>query len=82
MASPVVLATFVVQVKGVKFYDCRNSRVNRGERVIVLRRPDNPFDANCLDVRLVRRSLLGHVEASVSARLSPIMRSGEVDVTG
>ena len=51
--------------------------------MIVLRRPDNPFDANCLDVRLVRRSLLlGHVEASVSARLSPIMRSGEVDVTG
>ena len=47
MASPVVLATFVVQVKGVKFYDYRNSRVNRGEHVIVLRRSDNPFDANC-----------------------------------
>ena len=69
MAS-VVLAVLVVQTRGVKFYDFGSSGVSRGERCVVLRRPDNLYDVNCLDVRLLNNRLLGHVEALVAAHLS------------
>ena len=71
MAS-LVLATAVAQVKGVRFYDLRDSGACRGELVVLQRQPNNPFDVNCLDVRLVcGRLLLGHIEAPVATRLSP-----------
>ena len=38
--ATVVLAVLVVQTKGVKFYDFGRSGVSRGERCVVLRRPD------------------------------------------
>ena len=72
-----------MQTKGVKFYDFGRSGVSRGERCVVLRRPDNLYDGNCLDVRLLcNRLLLGHVEALVAAHLSPLMRDWPVEVTG
>ena len=81
MAS-VVLAVLVVQTKGVKFYDLGRSGASRGERVD-LRRPDNVYDINCLDVRLLcGRLLLGHVEAPVVACLSPLMHDWLLDGTG
>ena len=42
--ATVVLAVLVVQTKGVKFYDFGRSGVSRGERCVVLRRPDNLYD--------------------------------------
>ena len=57
------------------FYDFGVSGACRGESVVVAQRPDNAYDANCLDVRLVRgQYLLGHLEAPMAARLSPMMR--------
>ena len=82
MAS-LVLATLVAQVKGVQFYDLRDSGAGRGELVVLQRQPNNLFNANCLDVRLVHgRLLLGHIEAPVVARLSSLMRDVAVEVTG
>ena len=53
------------------------------ECVHVVRRPDNPYDINCIDVRLVRVcNLLGHIEAPMAARLSPVMRDVAVVVSG
>ena len=40
---------------------------------MLVRRPDNPYDNNCLDVRVVHSSLsflLGHLAAEVGVRLS------------
>ena len=34
MAASVPLASFVAEVKGVKFYDCRGLRACRGESVV------------------------------------------------
>ena len=66
MAS-VVLAVVVAQMKGVKCYDLGRSGASRRERVVVLRRPDNVYSINCLDVRLLRgRLLLGHVDAPLA----------------
>ena len=49
------------------------------ERVVLVRRPDNPYDSNCLDVRVVRSSLsllLGHLAAEVAAHLSSLLCEG------
>ena len=49
--------------------------------MVLQRQPNNQFDVNYLDVRLVcGRLLLGHVEAPVAARLSPLMRNVVVEV--
>ena len=51
--------------------------------MVLQRQPNNLFNSNCLDVRLVLvRLLLGHVEAPVVARLSPLKRDVAVEVTG
>ena len=78
MAS-VWLGSLIAQVKGVKFYDLQASGACLGDRVLLIRRPDNPYDVNCLDVRLGRgrgrgRPLLGHLEAPIAAFLSPDAR--------
>ena len=70
-------------MKGVKFYDLRDSGASRGEPVVLWRQPSNVFDVNCIEVRLARgRLLVGHLEAAVAARLSPLMRDFGVDVAG
>ena len=82
-SSPALLASLVAQVKGIMFYDYAVCGACRGERVYVIRRPENRYDCNCLDVRLSRgRSLLGHLEAPVAARLSPVMRDARAVVSG
>ena len=67
----VMLVVLVAQVKGVRFYDLRNSGLSKGERFTLMRQPGN---ANCVDVRIVRgRLLLGHLKAPLAACLSPLM---------
>ena len=69
----VVLASFVAQVRGVIFYGLQGYGARLAERVVLIRRPDNPYDNTCLDVRVVRSSLsflLGHLAAEVAQRLS------------
>ena len=79
----VVVGSFVAQVISIRFYDFRVSEACRGESVIICRRPDNVHDVNCLDVMLVQGGyLLGHLEASMAARLSPMMRFLHVVVSG
>ena len=83
MAAPAPLASFVAEVKGVKFHDCRRLRACRSERVVLRRQPYNAYDANCVEVQLQRgRRLLGHLEAAVAAHLSPLMRDVPVEVAG
>ena len=79
----VELGSFVAQVRGIRFYDFGVSGACQGESVVVGRRPDNVHDINCLDVTLVRGGyLLGHLEALMAARLSPMMRDLNVAVSG
>ena len=63
-----VLARFVAQVRGVAFYSLSVCGSRVGDCVEFVRRPDNPYDSNCVDVRIVRRGrslLLGHFEGYI-----------------
>ena len=40
-----VIAVFVAQTKGIKFYHLRASGAGRGDQVYLVRRPDNAYDA-------------------------------------
>ena len=65
----VVLVSFVTQVRGVMFYGLQVHGARLAEWVVLVRRPDNPYDNNCLEVRVVRSSLsflLGHLAAEVA----------------
>ena len=83
MAS-VVLAIFVAQTKqGIKFYDLGTSGVVRREGVFLVRRPNNLYDVNCIDVRLMHgRVMFGRLKAPVAAHLSPLMRDLPVTIAG
>ena len=79
----VVLASVVARIKGVMFYNYATSGACHGDRVCILRRPDNQYNSNCFDIRLSRGSyLLGHLEAPMAARLSPVIRDVSVVVLG
>ena len=72
----VSLASFVAQVRGVMFYGLQLYGARQGEHVVLVRRPNNPYDSNCLEVRLVRSRIsfvLGHLAAEVAVHLSPLL---------
>ena len=43
----VVLASFVAQVRGIMFDSLQVHGARLAERVVLIRRPDNPYDINC-----------------------------------
>ena len=60
--------------QGHQVYDLGMSGVVRGEASFLVRRPNNPYDVNCIDVRPMRgRVIVGHLEAPVAAHLSRLM---------
>ena len=71
-------------VSGVMFYDLAVSGACYRDHVYLVRRAHDRYDANCLDVRVVRGRpyLVGHLAAPVAALLSPLMRDVSVDVSG
>ena len=83
-AMAVVLASLVAQVRGVMFYDYGVSGACWGDNIYLVRRPDDRYDVNCLDVRLMRGRpyLLGHLAAPVASLLSPLMRDLSLEVSG
>jgi len=51
-----VLASFAAQVRGIVFYGLQVHGARLAERVVLIRRPDNPYNNNYLDVQVVYRS--------------------------
>ena len=85
MALSVVLASFVAQVRGVMFYEFQMCGAALGDRVVLVRRPDDRHDANCLEVRLAgghHSYMLGHVAAEVAAHLSPLLCDQSLQASG
>lgn len=77
----VVLASFIAQVRGVMFYGLQVHGARLGEWVVLVRRPDNPYDNNCLDVRIVRSSLsflLGLLSSLICCAMLPSKLQGEL----
>ena len=83
--QPTVLALLVAQVRGVMFYGLQMYGAREGEHVVLVRRPNNPYDNNCLDVKVVRGSfsfLLGHLAAEAAAHLSPLLFDASLEASG
>ncbi len=73
------MSTFRAQVRGVPFYSLSECGAVVGDRVELVRRPDNPHDVNCVEVRALchgRSFLVGNLAAEVAQRLSPLISSG------
>ena len=81
----VVLASLVAEVRGVMFYELQECGASWGDRVTLVRRPDDHHDVNCVDVRFVcgmRSFLLGHLAAEVAAYLSPLLCDLSLEASG
>jgi len=55
---------------GVRFY---NGQATIGERVLLVREPNNPYDRNAIQVKNVMGDQVGHVGRNVAAKLAPYM---------
>ena len=81
----VVLASLVTEVRGVMFYEFQECGASWGDRVTLVRRPDDHHDVNCVDVRFVhgmRSFLLCHLAAEVAAHLSPLLCDVSLGASG
>ena len=72
------LASFQMQVRGVKFYSLTECGTTRGILVKFVRRPDNCRDKNCVEARVAgvgseRCTKLSHVAAKAAEWLSPLL---------
>lgn len=45
--------------------------------VTLVRRPDNPYDANAVEVHVDRVGMIGHLDARTASRLAPRLDAGE-----
>ena len=72
------LAFFVVQCRGVKFYDMVSECRMRQSEVTFRRFPSNPYDSFCVEALIPRESAhgyekLGHVARDPVRLLSPLL---------
>lgn len=58
------------KIVGVRFY---NGQVTIGERVLLVREPNNPYDRNAIQVKNVMGDQVGHIGRNVAAKLAPYM---------
>ena len=71
-----VLASFITQARGVKFYDVPSPYV--GLHFSCRLEPYNPWDSNCiaLIVSALPSRILGHMARETSVVLAPLLRTG------
>ena len=71
--------------EGREDYELGVCGASQGDRVVLVRRPDNRYDVNCMDVRVVCGHLsymLGHLAAEVAAHVSPLLRDSSLKASG
>jgi len=56
------------KIVGVRFY---NGQATIGERVLLVREPNNPYDRNAIQVKNVMGNQIGHIGRNVAAKLAP-----------
>ena len=69
--------SLVAQVRGMMVYGFQMYGAREGEQVALVRSPNNPYDNNCLDVRVVRGNfsfLLGRLAVEVAAQSNQARR--------
>ncbi|KZT56200.1 hypothetical protein CALCODRAFT_497639 [Calocera cornea HHB12733] len=74
-----VYVTMTSQVVGIQYY---HGLVGSGEQVLLVREPNNKYDANAIQVLNIQRVQVGHIPRNVAGRLAPLMDQGLVTVEG
>ncbi|RMJ28381.1 SNF2 family helicase [Aspergillus sp. HF37] len=67
------------KIVGVRFY---TGHATLGEHAIVNRQPDNPYDANAIQVRNVMGAQIGHLPRQVAAKLAKYMDAKSLVIEG
>ena len=71
-------------IAGLQYYDydrvddlIGRIRPARGDRLLLVRQPDNPYDGNAVEVRWRNgRLLLGHLPRKIAAQIAPMLDAG------
>lgn len=58
------------KIVGVRFY---NGQATIGERVLLIREPNNPYDRNAIQVKNVMGNQVGHIGRNIAAKLAAYM---------
>ncbi|KAI1807585.1 SNF2 family N-terminal domain-containing protein [Daldinia bambusicola] len=67
------------KIVGVRYY---NGVVNPGEKVLLRRDPGNPYDKNAIRVDNAMRNQIGHIPATLAAKLAPYIDSEDIILDG
>ncbi|KAI1651462.1 SNF2 family N-terminal domain-containing protein [Daldinia loculata] len=67
------------KIVGVRYYD---GVVNPGEKVLCNRDPSNPWDSNAIRVDNAMRNQIGHLPATLAAKLAPYIDRGDIILEG
>ena len=71
------LASFLMQVRGIKFYHVSTSSIRVGDSVFLCLEPSNLHDGNCIAVWLAGSNrMLVHLAREVASDLAPLVCSG------
>ncbi len=76
MAAANLLASFLSQARGIKFYDASLSSLNIGDAFVCQLEPSNPHDTNCIGLFLEPDVKLGHLAREDAITLSSLLREG------
>ncbi|KAI1410851.1 SNF2 family N-terminal domain-containing protein [Hypoxylon sp. FL1857] len=67
------------KIVGVRYY---NGVVNPGEKVLLRRDPNNPYDRNAIRVDNVMGIQIGHIPATVALKIAPYIDRNEIILEG
>ncbi|KAI1470954.1 SNF2 family N-terminal domain-containing protein [Daldinia caldariorum] len=67
------------KIVGIRYY---NGVVNPGEKVLLRREPGNPYDKNAIRVDNAMRNQIGHIPATLAAKLAPYIDSEDIILDG
>ena len=71
-----LLADFVCQCRGIKFYDLKSFGTRWGDRVQLIKEPSNPHDPLCVSAWVTGTQhplMLGHVAREAARWINPLL---------
>lgn len=71
------MSKFTTKIKGTTFYDIDFESINKGDKLILKREPENPYDKNAIKI-LHDSTTLGHVDKELASVLSKAIDNGEI----
>jgi hypothetical protein len=77
-----VIARARIPIRGIRHYDAKAAakadRLNPGQPLRLIPRPDNPYDNTAVEIRLEDGTMLGHVPRERSAEFFALLGAGRI----